>query len=60
MIPCGANIEASSLSWSYHLSVATVQQLPPRAALLEHRAPSALYIRLVTAGPSPVLPSPQE
>ena len=47
-------------SWSYHLSVATVQQLPTRAALVEHHAPSALHIRLVTAGPSPVLPSPQE
>ena len=47
-------------SWSYHLLVATVQQLPTRAALVEHRLPSALHIRLVTAGPSPVLPSPQE
>ena len=49
-------------SWSYHLLVATVQQLPTRAALVEHRLilPSTLHIRLVTAGPSPVLPSPQE
>lgn len=47
-------------SWSYHLLVATVQQLPTRAALVEHRLLSALHIRLVTAGPSLVLPSPQE
>ena len=47
-------------SWSYHLLVATVQQLPTRAALVEHSLPSMLHIRLVTARPSAVLPSAQE
>ena len=47
-------------SCSYHLLVATVQQLPTRAALVEHCLLSVLHIRLVTAGPSPVLPSPWE
>ena len=51
--------QVSSCSY-HHLLVATVQQLPTRAALVEHCLLSALHIRLVTAGPSPVLPSPRE